>query len=108
VTSYSADHIWIEVDGDSAKLGVTDFARQALGSVVHVELPAIGTVLAHGQSFGTIESEKAISELYAPVSGEVTEANADPKGHWLVIVKLTKPDEIKSLLSAAQYADLVK
>src|SRR5436305_14416783 len=91
---YTKDHEWIEVSGDRGKVGITDYAQKQLGDVVYLELPAIGVKLIQGQSFGTIESVKAVSELYAPVSGEVVEVNEglkskpeqvndDPHGSWL-------------------------
>jgi glycine cleavage system H protein len=116
---YTKDHEWLDLAGDRGKIGVTDYAQKQLGDVVFVELPAVGTKIVQGQSFGTIESVKAVSELFAPVSGEVVEVNAslkekpetvnaNPHGSWLIAVKLTKPDEVGGLLDAAQYADLVK
>ena len=116
---YTKDHEWLELAGDRGKIGVTDYAQKQLGDVVFVELPAVGTKIVQGQSFGTIESVKAVSELFAPVSGEVVDVNAslkakpeavnaNPHGSWLIAVKLTKPDEVGGLLDAAQYADLVK
>ena len=116
---YTKDHEWIDVDGDRAKVGVTDYAQKQLGDVVYLELPAVGTKLTQGQSFGTIESVKAVSELYAPVSGEVIEVNAalknkpelvnsDPHGSWLIALKLANPAETATLLDASQYADLTK
>src|SRR5262245_51395022 len=116
---YTKDHEWIDVNGDRGRVGITDYAQQQLGDVVYVELPAVGTKLTQGQSFGTIESVKAVSELYVPVSGEVVEVNdalknkpeqvnADPHGTWLIALKLTTPSEAGGLLDAAQYADLVK
>src|SRR5256714_10568874 len=116
---YTKDHEWIDITGDSGKVGITDYAQQQLGDVVYVELPKIGTKLTQGQSFGTIESVKAVSELYAPVSGEVVEVNdalktrpeqinADPHGSWLVAITLTNAGEVSGLLDAAQYGDLVK
>lgn len=119
MTSYSTDHVWIDPDGDVARVGITDFAQKQLGEVVYIDLPAVGTTLAQNRSFGTIESVKAISELYAPVSGEVVDVNGwlktkpeavntDPMGSWLVAIKLTKPEEIRGLLSAEQYASLAK
>ena len=116
---YTKDHEWLELAGDRGKIGVTDYAQKQLGDVVFVELPAVGTKIVQGQSFGTIESVKAVSELFAPVSGEVVDVNAslkakpeavnaNPHGSWLIAVKLTKPDEVAGLLDAAQYADLVK
>jgi len=116
---YTKDHEWVELSGDRGKVGITDYAQQQLGDVVYVELPEIGATLKQGQSFGTIESVKAVSELYAPVSGEVVEVNAtlkekpevvnaNPHGSWMIVVKLTNSNEAGALLDAAQYQDLVK
>ena len=116
---YTKDHEWIELNGDKGKVGITDYAQQQLGDVVYVELPEIGARLKQGQSFGTIESVKAVSELYSPVTGEVVEINAalkdkpetvnkDPHGSWMVVIKLTSAGEAGALLDAAQYQDLIK
>jgi len=116
---YTKDHEWVELSGDRGKVGITDYAQQQLGDVVYVELPEVGAQLKQGQSFGTIESVKAVSELYAPVSGEVVEVNpalkekpevvnANPHGSWMIVVKLTNSNETGVLLDAAQYQDLVK
>jgi len=116
---YTKDHEWVEMSGDRGRVGITDYAQKQLGDVVYVDLPAVGAKLTQGQSFGTIESVKAVSELYSPVSGEVLEVNdalknkpeqvnADPHGSWLIVVKLGNPSEAGSLLDAAQYAALVK
>jgi glycine cleavage system H protein len=116
---YTKNHEWVEVSGDRAKVGITDYAQQQLGDVVYVELPEVGTALKRGDPFGSIESVKAVSELYAPVSGEVVEVNtslktrpeavnANPHESWMVVVKLTNPVEASDLLDAGQYADLVK
>jgi glycine cleavage system H protein len=116
---YTKDHEWIDIDGDRGTIGITDYAQKQLGDVVYVDLPAVGTKLTQGQSFGTIESVKAVSELYAPVSGEVFEVNdalktkpervnADPHGSWLIRLKLSRAGEADGLLDASQYADLVK
>ena len=116
---YTKDHEWIELAGDRGKVGITDYAQGQLGDVVYVELPDIGAKLKQGQSFGTIESVKAVSELYSPVSGEVIEVNAplkdkpetvnsDPHGTWMVVIKLTNPSETGGLLNATQYQDLIK
>jgi len=116
---YTKDHEWIEVSGDRGKVGITDYAQKQLGDVVYLELPAIGVKLTQGQSFGTIESVKAVSELYAPVSGEVVEVNdalktkpeqvnADPHASWLIVLKLQNAADTAALLDAAQYSDLVK
>ena len=116
---YTKDHEWIELSGDRGKVGITDYAQKQLGDVVYVELPEVGTTLKQGESFGTIESVKAVSELYSPVSGDVLEVNAalkdkpetlnsDPHGTWMIVVKLSNPAETAVLLDASQYAALVK
>ena len=116
---YTKDHEWIEIAGDRGKIGITDYAQQQLGDVVYVELPEVGAKLKQGQSFGTIESVKAVSELYSPVTGEVVDVNAqlknkpesvnsDPFGSWMIAIKLTNPGESGSLLDAAQYSELLK
>ena len=116
---YTKDHEWLELSGDLGKVGITDFAQQQLGDVVYLELPEVGTTVKPGQAFGTIESVKAVSELYAPVSGTVVEVNAalkekperinvDPHESWMVVIKLSDPAEADALLDVAQYSDLVK
>ena len=116
---YTKDHEWIDSAGDRGKVGITDYAQQQLGDVVYLDLPEVGAKLKAGQSFGTIESVKAVSELYAPVSGEVVEVNLalkekpelvnkDPHGSWMIVLRLTNPGEVASLLAADQYTELVK
>jgi glycine cleavage system H protein len=116
---YTSDHEWIEMDGETGKVGITDYAQKQLGDVVFVDLPSVGQVLKAGQSFGSIESVKAVSELFAPVSGEVVEVNeslkanpervnADPHAQWMIAVRLSAPGEIEALLDADQYSSLVK
>jgi glycine cleavage system H protein len=116
---YTKDHEWVSLSGDRGKVGITDYAQQQLGDVVYVELPEVGATLKQGQSFGTIESVKAVSELYAPVSGEVVEVNtalkdkpevvnSDPHGSWMIVVRLTSAAEAGALLDATQYQALVK
>ena len=116
---YTKDHEWIELAGDRGKVGITDYAQQQLGDVVYMELPEVGAKLKAGQSFGTIESVKAVSELYAPVSGEVVEVNSalksrpeavntDPHASWMIVMKLSDPGETGRLLDASQYQELVK
>jgi glycine cleavage system H protein len=112
---YTKDHEWIDVKGDTATIGITDYAQAELGDVVFVELPAAGATITSGKTFGSIESVKAVSELFAPASGTVTEANAtlkdksetlnsDPHGAaWLIKVKLSNPAEINTLMDAAAY-----
>ena len=115
---YTKDHEWLEVTGDQGRIGITDYAQQQLGDVVYVELPDVGARLKAGQSFGTIESVKAVSELYAPVSGEVVEVNtalkdkpesvnANPHSSWMIVVKMSDPAESGGLLDASQYSQLV-
>jgi glycine cleavage system H protein len=116
---YTKDHEWIRVSGGDAQVGITDYAQKQLGDVVFVELPAVGQTLRAGQSFGSIESVKAVSELFAPVSGEVIEVNeslkatpeavnSDPHGQWMIVVRLSNPADVQALLDADQYSSLVK
>jgi glycine cleavage system H protein len=117
---YTKDHEWIKVEGGTATIGITDYAQHELGDVVFVELPQPGTQLTAGQSFGTVESVKAVSEVYCPVAGEVVEANGtlasapekinqDPHGAaWLIKIKLSSPAEADSLMDAAAYEAFVK
>ena len=116
---YTKDHEWIELNGDRGRVGITDYAQQQLGDVVFLELPEVGAKLTAGQSFGTIESVKAVSELYAPVSGEVVDVNAalkqkpeavntDPHTSWMVVIKLADPTETSSLLDASTYEAAIK
>ena len=112
---YTKQHEWVDVKGDAATIGITDYAQQELGDVVFVELPKPGASVTAGKSFGTVESVKAVSEIYSPVSGEVVEANAalhdtpekinsDPHGAaWLVKVRLANPTELKDLMDATAY-----
>ena len=111
---YTKDHEWIRVDGDMAEVGVTDFAQQQLGDVVYVELPEVGRSVTAGESFGSIESVKAASELFAPMSGEVVAVNEGLSSHpetvnshphetWMIKVKLADPSAASALMDAAQY-----
>ena len=112
---YSKDHEWISVKGDVATIGISDYAQHELGDVVFVELPAVGTKVEAGKTFGTVESVKAVSEIYAPANGEVVEINgelqnrpetinSDPHGSgWLIKVKLANPAELNTLMDAAAY-----
>ena len=116
---YTKDHEWIELSGDQGKVGITDFAQAQLGDVVYLELPEVGTTVTAGQTFGNIESVKAVSELYAPVSGTVVEVNSalkdkpeavnsDPHSSWMVVIKLSSPAEADALLDVSQYEALVQ
>jgi len=112
---YTKEHEWVHVEGDTAAVGITDHAQSELGDIVYVDLPKVGTRLEQGASLGSVESVKAVSDIYAPVSGEVTEVNAtlaekpeslnrDPHGAaWLVKVKLANAAEVEGLLTAAGY-----
>ena len=112
---YTKQHEWVDLKGDIANVGITDYAQEQLGDVVFVEMPKVGTQITSGKSFGTVESVKAVSEIYAPAAGEVTEANtelankpellnSDPHGAgWLVKVKLANAAEVNGLMDAAAY-----
>ena len=115
---YSKDHEWISVTGEIGRVGITDYAQQQLGDVVYVELPDIGRVFKRGEQFGSIESVKAVSDLFCPVSGEVVEINAvlsespesvNQQAHdaWMIAIKLYDPDELSALLDADAYSELV-
>jgi len=116
---YTKDHEWIRVTGDTADIGITDYAQRQLGDVVYVDLPDVGKTIAAGASFGSIESVKAVSELFAPMGGEVVAVNAQLKDHpesvntsphetWMVRLRLTDPSARGSLMDAAAYEALVK
>jgi glycine cleavage system H protein len=112
---FTKQHEWADVKGDVATIGITDYAQHELGDVVFAELPKVGARVESGKSFGTVESVKAVSEIYSPVSGEVTEINgtlhdtpetinSDPhEAGWLIKVKLANPAEVKDLMDAAAY-----
>ena len=111
---YTNQHEWVDVKGDVATIGITDYAQHELGDVVFVELPKHGAKVTAGKSFGTVESVKAVSDIYAPLTGDVVEVNADlqntpekinsdPHGAWLIKVRLANPAEVKSLMDAAAY-----
>jgi len=112
---YTKEHEWVHVEGDSGTIGITDHAQKELGDIVYVDLPKPGTEVEQGKPLGSVESVKAVSDIYAPVSGEVVavndvlttspeKLNEDPHGiAWLVRIKLSAPDELKKLLSAEDY-----
>jgi glycine cleavage system H protein len=116
---YTKDHEWLRVDGDEAVVGITDYATNQLGDIVFVELPDAGRTLSQHATFGVVESVKAVSDLFAPVSGEVTSGNdalaaapelvnSDPYGEgWMIRVKLGDPTEVDGLLDAAAYDALI-
>jgi glycine cleavage system H protein len=117
---YTKDHEWIRVLGDRGIVGITDYAQNQLGDVVFVELPEAGRAVSAGQSFGTVESVKAVSELFSPVTGDVVEVNkalvsapevvnSDPYGKgWMLVVKLKTPAELAGLMDAPAYAVFVQ
>jgi glycine cleavage system H protein len=115
---YTREHEWIQVNGNSAAVGITDYAQQSLGDIVFVEAPKVGAELTAGKTFGTVESVKAVSDLFAPASGTVTEVNgelatapekvnSDAHGSWMVRITLKNPSELDALLSAADYEKYV-
>jgi glycine cleavage system H protein len=113
---YTKEHEWVNVEGDTATVGITDHAQKELGDIVYVDLPKPGATAEKGKTIGSVESVKAVSDIYSPISGEVTavndllatapeKLNQDPHGAaWLFKVKLSSPDEVKELMSAADYA----
>jgi glycine cleavage system H protein len=117
---YSKDHEWVRVDGDQAIIGITDYAQNSLGDVVYVELPKVEDEFAANESFGSVESVKAVSEVFTPVAGVVAKinesladepekVNSDPYGEgWMIRVKMANPGEVDSLLTAAEYEDFTK
>ena len=115
---YTKEHEWIKVEGNTGTIGITDHAQEALGDIVFVELPKPGTKIEAGKSFGTVESVKAVSDLFAPVSGSVTEVNgelatapekvnSEPHKAWMVRVTLANPSEVNSLMSGADYEKFI-
>jgi len=116
---YTKEHEWIEVDGTTGTIGITDYAQSSLGDIVFVELPKVGDKLTAHETFGSVESVKAVSDLYSPVAGSVTEINSalndapetintDANGTWLVKVTLANPADLDSLLDSAAYTKYVE
>ena len=117
---YSADHEWARREGNRVWIGITDYAQDALGDVVYVQVPAVGAVVAAGESFSEVESTKSVSDIYAPVAGTVVEVNASLADHpeqvnaepygggWLCVIEVTDPGELDALLSAAAYRTLLE
>lgn len=117
---YSKDHEWIRVDGDRGTVGITDHAQHQLGDVVYVELPSAGSSYSQGDAFGSVESVKAVSELYLPIAGEILEVNealadtpetvnSDPHGDgWMVVISIKDASELDGLMKAADYETYVK
>ena len=116
---YTKEHEWVKVEGEVGKVGITDYAQHELGDVVYVDLPKVGAKLKASEPLGTVESVKAVSDIYAPISGEVVEVNStladapeqinkDPHGAaWLVKLKLANPAEVASLMDVAAYAAFI-
>ncbi|PTQ57654.1 MAG: Glycine cleavage system H protein [Candidatus Carbobacillus altaicus] len=116
---YSKEHEWVRVEGSRAYIGITDFAQDELGDVVYVDLPEVGATLTQGASFGSVESVKTVSELYAPVSGQVVEVNerladepelvnSSPYDEgWMIVVEMTRPEELDGLLSKDAYREMI-
>jgi glycine cleavage system H protein len=116
---YTKEHEWVSVEGDTGTVGITDHAQSELGDIVYVDLPKTGTPIEQGKSLGSVESVKAVSDIYSPVSGEIVETNAsladhpenlntDPHGSaWLVKIKLTDPSQVQNLMSSADYQTYV-
>jgi glycine cleavage system H protein len=115
---YTKEHEWVQASGSVATVGITDYAQESLGDIVFVELPKVGAELAAGKTFGTVESVKAVSDLYAPASGTVTEINGDlatspekvnkdPHGSWMLKLTLKNASELDGLLSAVDYEKFV-
>ena len=112
---YTKEHEWVKVEGAAATIGITDHAQSELGDIVYVDLPKVGATVEQGKTFGSVESVKAVSDIYSPVSGEVTaineilnttpeRLNSDPHGDaWLIKIKLTNPSQADALMSAADY-----
>lgn len=117
---YSKEHEWVKADGGKAVIGITDFAQSELGDIVYVELPEVGAEIKSGEPFGSVESVKTVSELYAPVNGKVIavngeleespeEVNDDPYGEgWMIEVELVDESEVDHLLSAEQYEEVIE
>src|SRR5690242_7953633 len=115
---YTKEHEWIKANGNSATVGITHYAQESLGDIVFVELPKVGAEITSGKTFGTVESVKAVSDLYAPASGTVTEVNnelatapekvnQDAHSAWMIKIALKDPSELNGLLSAADYEKFV-
>ena len=115
---YTREHEWIEVDGKTGKIGITDYAQNSLGDIVFVESPKVGAAVKKGEVFGSVESVKAVSDLYSPITGTVIEVNeelasapekinTDAHASWIMKVELSDPAEVEALLSAADYEKFI-
>ncbi|MBM7661470.1 glycine cleavage system H protein [Bacillus mesophilus] len=116
---YTKEHEWVQIDGNTVRIGITDFAQSELGDIVFVELPEVGDDIAADEPFGSVESVKTVSELYAPVSGKVVEVNADLDDSpefvnespyekaWMIVVELSDVSQLDSLMTAEQYEEMI-
>lgn len=116
---YSEEHEWVKVEGNLARIGITDFAQSELGDIVFVELPEVGDEITVNEPFGSVESVKTVSELYAPISGKVVEINEDLDGSpefvnespyekaWMIVVELSDSSEVENLLTAEKYEEMI-
>ncbi len=116
---YSESHEWVKVEGEIAIIGISDFAQHSMGDITYVDMPAVGDELEAEEDFGALESVKASSELVCPLSGAVVEVNEgledtpelinkDPYGSWIIKLRMSEPEQLKGLLSPAQYAEIAK
>jgi glycine cleavage system H protein len=117
---YSKDHEWISVQGDIGTIGITEYAQHELGDVVYADLPEVGDSFEAGDPFGSVESVKAVSEIFSPVSGEVIDVNASLEDHpelinqsphqdaWMIKIRISKPDELKELLNTEEYEEYLQ
>ncbi|AGB19567.1 glycine cleavage system protein GcvH [Thermoanaerobacterium thermosaccharolyticum] len=116
---YSKNHEWVKVEGDKAYVGITDYAQHSLGDIVYAELPDVDTILNAGDTLGTVESVKAASDVYCPISGKVIEVNqsvaddpsllnSDPYENWMICVEMNDPSELDELMSPEEYSDFCK
>jgi glycine cleavage system H protein len=117
---YTDDHEWLRVEDDTGTVGITDFAQRELTDIVFIELPSVGDVIAQGETFGTVEAIKAVSDLYSPVDGKVIEVNEELTDHpewvnddpydsgWMIKIEMTDPEQAEALLTADQYKENVE
>ena len=117
---YHEEHEWIRVDGKQATMGISNFAQDALGDIVFIDMPKVGTAVTAGQQIGEVESTKTTSSIYTPVTGKVVNVNADLKDHpevvnadpygkgWMVVIELSDPGQVNGLMTAAQYEEFLK
>jgi len=117
---YSEEHEWVKVEGEKVRVGITDFAQHELGDIVFVELPEVGAEVSADEPFGSVESVKTVSELYAPVSGKVVEVNEDLSDNpefvnespyekaWMIVIEPSDVSEVDNLMNAEQYAEMIK